>query len=441
MNTEQTKKHHQQLFALAIPMILSNITVPLLGLVDTAVIGHLSHAYYIGGSTIGATIITFIVWLCGFLRLSSTGLAAHARGQQSEKENLLVLLRGLLVALVLAVIFIAFQQYYLNIALTFAGGTEQVQYFARQYSEVRIYALPASLANLVLFGWLLGNHQAKKVMWILIATNLVNLFLDLLFVLVYNMAVEGVALASLIAEYVGLILGLSMIFLANNPWRKLLKSQLIKWQEIIAAQVMKRFFTLNRDILLRTLCLQICFIFITFQGARLGDDILAANAILMNFLLLISFGLDGIANAAEAMVGEAKGAKNKQQQHNVVKVSLYWTGMFALFYCIAFIVFGKAFIALITSIESVQILAEQYLFWLCLLPLLACWCYLYDGIYIGLMQAKIMRNSMMLSTFLGFFPIWFILQSYGNHALWAAFSVFMVLRGATLAWYYHKKLA
>lgn len=441
LKPHHTKKYHQQLFALAIPMILSNITVPLLGLVDTAVIGHLPHAYYIGGSTVGATIITFITWLCGFLRQSSTGLAAQAYGQKSAHENLLVLLRGFFVALVLATVVIIFQQYYLDLALHFAGGSVEVQQYARQYSEIRIYALPASLANLVLFGWLLGNQQAKAVMWALIIMNVVNLVLDLLLVLHFNMAIAGVAYASLVAEYSGLLVGLGVVFIGQSSWRAQLFLQLKQWQEIITTHVMKRFFKLNRDILLRTLCLQLCFIFITFQGARLGDEVLAANAILMNFLLLISFGLDGIANAAEAMVGEAKGAKNKKQQHDVVRVSLYWTGIFAIFYCLLFIIFGQQFIHLITSIESVQQLAQAYLFWLCLMPILACWCYLYDGIYIGLMKTKVMRNSMMVSTFLGFFPLWFVLQSYGNHALWAAFSVFMVLRGITLAWYYHRKLA
>ena len=191
---------------------------------------------------------------------------------------------------------------------------------------------------------------------------------------------------------------------------------------------MKKYFSLNRDILIRTLCLEFCFVFIVFQGARLGDDVVAANAILMNFLLLISFGLDGIANAAEAMVGEAKGAQDHHKLNTIVNTSLLWTAIFAVLYSMLFIVLGDWFIRKITNIESVILLAQQYIVWLWLMPLFGCWCYLYDGIYIGLMQAKIMRNSMFFSTFFGFLPLWYLLSDLGNHAIWAAFSVFMICR-------------
>lgn len=434
--------HQRKLLSLALPMILSNITVPLLGLVDTAVIGHLSHAYYLGGSTVGAMIITFIIWLCGFLRMSTTGLTAQAFGAKDNVANLYVLSRGLLVALLLALLFIAFKHIYIDFSLWLAGGSEQVQFYAKTYANIRIWGLPAALANLVLLGWLLGNHRAKQVMWLLIITNVLNLLLDLVFVLLLDMNVAGVAYATLIAEYTTLFLGLAVIFKGNTPWWQLFKDRLINnWLTLFALPEMKSYFALNRDILIRTLCLEFCFVFMTFQGARLGDDIVAANAILMNFLLLISFGLDGIANAAEVMVGEAKGAKNKHKLKQVVITALVATGIFAVLYAALFALLGPWFIEQITSIDSVIIIAKEYVVWLYVMPILACWCYLFDGIYVGLMQAKVMRNSMMLSTFLGFFPLWYIFQALGNHALWLAFSIFMVLRGVTLAWHYYQKVA
>jgi len=427
---------HKQLFALAIPMILSNITVPLLGLVDTAVVGHLEHAYYLGGSSVGATVITFVVWLCGFLRMSTTGLSAQAFGSQSYFQNFSILARGLLVAGSIGTILILLQVYYLDLAMSLAGGSEKVQFYARQYSDIRIWGIPAALANLVILGWLLGNHQAKSVMWILIATNIVNLTLDLLFVWGFNWQVQGVALATLIAEYTGLALGLIFI------WKKY-QLQIVKYQKDVRLVLfdytaLKSYFKMNRDIVVRTLCLQLCFIFITFQGARLGDNVVAANAILMNFLLLISFGLDGIANAVEAMIGQAKGAKNIMKINRIVNISLFWTFIFSLGYTAAFYFGGEFFIRSLSTIPSVINFANQYLIWVVILPLIACWCYLYDGIYIGLMQFSIMRNSMIIATFACFFPAWLLLQSFANHGLWAAFSIFMLVRGITLSWHFNK---
>jgi MATE family multidrug resistance protein len=430
---------HKQLFVLALPMILSNITAPLLGLVDTAVIGHLSHAYYLGGSTVGAMIITVITWLCGFLRMSTTGLSAQAFGQQNDQSNCLILLRGIIVAFTVGLVVILLQGVYLDIALSLAGGSEQVQFYAREYSEVRVWGLPAALANLVIMGWLLGNHQAKAVMWLVITTNLINLGLDLLFVIGFEWQVKGVALATLISEYSGLILGLTFVFKSfQHRFIGLFTNAQQLFEAVLERSALLSYFKLNRDILIRTLCLEVCFVFMTFQGARLGDDVIAANAILMNFLLLISFGLDGIANAAEVMVGKAKGENNQKNMFVSVNIALCWTGIFALAYSLMFYLVGNYFITTISNITEVVDYAQQHLFWIVALPILACWCYLYDGVYVGLMQAHIMRNSMLIATFGCFFPVWWLLQDYGNHGLWAAFSVFMLARGVTLAWHYQR---
>jgi len=418
-------------------MILSNITAPLLGLVDTAVIGHLEHSYYLGGSTVGAMIITVITWLCGFLRMSTTGLSAQAFGQNNAQLSCLILLRGLTVAFSIGLLVILFQSLYLDLALSLAGGSAQVQFYAREYSAIRVWGLPAALANLVILGWLLGNHKAKVVMWLIITTNLINLGLDLLFVMGFAWQVKGVAMATLIAEYSGLIIGLAYVL--KNFKQKFL-SLFSSAQQMLAAVVERTallsYFKLNRDILIRTLCLEICFVFMTFQGARLGDDVIAANAILMNFLLLISFGLDGIANAAEVMVGKAKGENNQKNIFVSVNIALFWTAIFALGYSLLFYFAGNYFILTISDISAVVVYAQQHLFWIVALPLLACWCYLYDGVYVGLMQAHIMRNSMLIATFGCFFPVWWLLKDYGNHGLWAAFSVFMLARGVTLAWHF-----
>lgn len=426
-------------------MILSNITVPLLGMVDTAVIGHLPHAYYLGGSTVGAMIITFITWLCGFLRMSTTGLAAQALGRQNDNEANLVLLRGLLVAVGIGVVCIALQSPYFQLSLWLAGGSEQVQLYAKQYMEIRVWGLPAALANIVLLGWLLGQHQAKAVMWLLILINSVNLTLDILFVVLFNWQVQGVAAATLVAEYSGLIAGLGFIV---YRYYQASVSQLFSRQafaQVVNVDQLTAYFKLNRDILIRTLCLEVCFVFMTFQGARIGDNVVAANAILMNFLLLISFGLDGIANAAEAMIGKAKGAGENKELPLILKRCTLWTIIFAIAYSAVFALAGDWLINQITSIADVRAEAEIYLWWIVLLPIIGCWCYLYDGVYVGMTRADIMRNSMVVSTFLVFFPLWLLFQSlYSqpllNHALWLAFSGFMLARGATLGWHLYRRL-
>ena len=429
---------HKRLFYLALPMVLSNITVPLLGLVDTAVIGHLEHAYFLGGSTIGAMLISSIVWLCGFLRMSTTGLSAQSLGLGDTSKNILILLRGISLAFVIGFLFILLQGPFLEVALTIAGGSENVQYYAKEYAQIRLWGVPAALANLVILGWLIGNQQSKTVMWLLITTNLVNICLDLIFVYLFNWQVRGVALASLLAEYSGMLLGIILIARCYQTTLAKIFSNLQQlFKELFNKQVLLTYFQLNRDILIRTLCLQVCFLFITFQGARMGDTVVAANAILMNFLLLISFGLDGIANAAEAMVGKAHGEKNNKQLKQTVHIALFWSFVFACLYALLFATLGTFLLTLISDIESVIEFASHYINWMILLPLVSCWCFLYDGVYIGLMQAKVMRNTMVIATFACFFPVWFLLQDMGNHGLWAAFSIFMFARGATLAWHFH----
>jgi len=435
------KNLDRQIIALSIPMILSNITAPLLGLVDTAVIGHLSHSYYLGGSSVGAMIVTFLIWLCGFLRMSTTGLSAQALGKQNLDQSFLVLMRGLLVALIIGISLLVLKTPYIQLSLWLAGGSDQVQYYANQYAQIRMWGLPAALANIVIVGWLLGQHRAKSVMWLLIFTNLVNLVLDLLFVLVLNWQVKGVAAATLMAEYAGFIAGILIIMCDKSIFFNIKSKLLSVKDKLISRAELLEYFKLNRDILIRTLCLEICFVFITFQGARLGDNIVAANAILMNFLLLISFGLDGIANAAEALIGKAYGARKILFVKFTVIRCTWWTLGFALVYTLVFLLFGEYLILAISDIDEVVTTANDYLLWIVLLPMLSCWCYLYDGVYVGLTRADIMRNSMLVATFGLFFPLWWLFSEYQNHGLWLAFSGFMIARGLTLGWHFYSHVA
>lgn len=304
---------HKQVLLLAIPMVLSNITVPLLGLVDAAVIGHLDYAWYLGGVALGSTMISVTFWLLGFLRMATTGLAAQAQGEKSRQKLAHVWLQGMLVAWLLAGLFLLFHSPLAELIFSLSNASAEVKYYGMQYFSIRVWSAPAALANFVILGWLLGTQNAKAPMWLVIVTNLTNIILDVLFVLVFDWKVAGAAWASVLADYTGLALGL---FFVMRTW---IKQQLPNVLTLLpsATHGMGRMLRLNSDIFLRSLCLQAVFSFMTFQGAALGDDVVAANAVLMSFLMMVSYGMDGFAYAMEAMVGKAVGAKSRGQINSI----------------------------------------------------------------------------------------------------------------------------
>ncbi|NQZ07102.1 MAG: MATE family efflux transporter [Algicola sp.] len=411
-------------------MILSNITVPLLGLVDTAVVGHLSEAYYLGGVAIGSMIITFIYSLAGFLRMATTGVTAQAYGKGSAELQLKALLHGVVIASVLSLLILLLKSPIESLAFMFAGGSEQVQYYGQVYFSIRIFSTPAALLNLVLLGWMLGMQTAKGPMWHLIFTNLINIVLDVAFVFGFGWGVEGVAAASVIADYCGVFIGVYFVrMIAKDRGIEIVPDALRFWQHW---DEIKPLLLINRDILLRTFCLSLCFAFMTFEGARLGDNIVAANAILLNLLMLIAFGLDGIAYAVEALVGKAAGKNNRAELIKSIKDATFWSVMFAIAFTVAFLGFGMEIIRLLSNIEQVVQTAANYLPWLIAMPLVSMWCFLFDGIFIGLTRAKDMRDSTFFATFVGFFLVWWLTQDWGNHALWLAMLSFMLFRGVTL---------
>ncbi|OIN09571.1 MATE family efflux transporter DinF [Oceanisphaera psychrotolerans] len=426
------RARHRQVFALALPMVLSNITVPLLGLVDTIVIGHLEHAYYLGGVAVGATIISLTFWLLGFLRMSTTGLAAQAVGAGDGERLLQVLARGLLLAWGLALMILLAQQPLMDLAFWLVGGSSEVQHHGRDYVMIRIWSAPAALTNLVLLGWLLGNQNARAPMLLLILGNGANILLDIWFVLGLGWQVKGAAAASVLADYLAMALGAWLV------WKTLQArdSRPVPgfWQRTLHLAAFKQLLGLNRDIFIRALCLQLTFAFMTFQGARLGDEVLAANAVLMNFLMFISFGLDGFAYAVEAMVGKAVGERNRAGFRLACGLNLFWGGVVAVLFTLVFALAGEPLIGLITDIAAVRSQASQYLPWLVLMPLAACWCFILDGIFIGTTRGREMRDMMLLSTAGVFFPVWWLAQGWGNHGLWLAMLCFMLARGLTLGW-------
>ncbi|WP_063332405.1 MATE family efflux transporter [Marinomonas sp. TW1] len=416
---------------MAWPPMVSNITTPLLGLVDTAVVGHLGTATYLGAVAIGASIFSFLFWAFGFLRMGSTGLTAQALGQEDYRRVRELLLQSILMGLVIGLLLILFRGPILELALHLMSPSAEVAPWAKSYSEIRIYSAPAVLAGYALMGWFFGVQYSKGPLWMLLVINLVNMVLDYFAVYGLGMASDGVAWATVIAHYVGVVFAL---FLA---WRKLQTfdghvplSALIKWREYVALV------RVNRYLFVRTILLLLVMLFFTSQGARQGDAILAANAVLLIFLMIISNALDGFAFSVEALCGEYYGRKDKKNFQKVIRLSTYWALLAALALMFIFWLFGNQIIHLLTNVESVQEEAKLYLPWLISFPLLGIWSFMLDGVFIGTTSVKQMQNTMILCVLGVFFPVWYISQGLGNHGLWLSQAMLFIARAITLYWCY-----
>ncbi|QVN07844.1 MATE family efflux transporter [Pseudomonas rhodesiae] len=427
---------HRRVWALAAPMILSNISVPLVALVDSMVIGHLPHAHQLGAVAVGASLYTFLAWAMGFLRMGSTGFAAQAAGRKDGAALRQILLQGLLLALGLAILLGTVGIPLSHTALEWMQPSAQLNQLTRDFFHTRLFGLPAALASYALVGWFLGTQNARAPLAILLTTNLVNIALNLWFVLGLEWGVAGSARASVIAEWTGALLGLALTqkalraYPGNIAWAALKRWQ--SWRPLLAV---------NRDIFIRSLALQSVFFMITVQGARLGDATVAANALLLNGLLLTAHALDGLAHAVEALCGHAIGARDRQTLRRSLVVAGGWSLIASLGFALLFTVAGHLFIAMQTDIPSVRETADIYLPYLAVLPLIAVWSYLLDGLFIGATRAREMRDGMLL-TVLIVLPFAWVLQGLGNHGLWITFLLFMALRSFTLwviAWRLSKK--
>ncbi len=424
---------HKRTFALAIPMILSNLTVPITGLVDTAVIGHLDHAHYLGATAIGSLIITMIMWAMGFLRMSTTGVTAQAFGSEDGYAVRQSLFNAVLLALGISTLVLMLQGHLWQLAMAFMGASEAVYQYATVYFDIRIWAIPALLLRYVFVGWLLGMQNARVPLMILLISNLVNIGLDILFVVYWDMGVAGAAWASLIADYCGLAIGIWAIYrtlkkVAPNKHRKPLFEKL----------AFKRLLGLNRDIFIRTLALESVFYIQTSVGASLGDTVLAANAVLMNFVMIMAHGLDGFANAVEALAGKAFGKNQRQDFLKAIVTSGFWSFVCSLSFTLVYWIAGTHMIDFMTSIDSVRQTANVYLPYLIFIPLVAVWSYWLDGVFIGITRMSEMRNSMLVAVFFVFIPVMFSVKLIGNHGVWLAFYCFMFMRAAGLAFYFYK---
>jgi len=425
---------HRAVLAIAVPVMLSNVSTPLIGVVDTAVVGQLPDPAYIGAVAVGSLIFTFVFWAFGFLRMGTTGLTAQAVGADDVAEVAANLGRALLVAAIVGLILIVLQWPIREAAFFLVGGSERVELLAREYFDVRIWAAPATLANYALLGWFIGLGRTDIGLVLQLVLNITNIALDALLVLGFGWDVRGVAIGTLAAEYVAVTLGLVLAarHLVAIGGR-------IAYARLIDPARLRRTVVVNSDIMLRSLALIMVFVWFMAQGARQGDVILAANAVLMHFTSVAAFFLDGLAFAAEALVGQSIGARHRAGLVAAVRITTVWAVGVAVLVVALMWLAGPSIVDAMTVDPAARAAARAFLPWAVVSPLLGVWAFQLDGIFIGATCTAEMRNAAlaMLAIFL---VAWWLLSPLGNHGLWAALYVHYVARIVTLLAYYPRVL-
>ena len=420
---------------MAWPIILANVTVPLLGAVDTAVVGHLPEPYYIGAVAIGAMLFNYLYHLFNCLRMGTTGPTAQARGAGDHAEVRAMIVRALLLAAVIGSVIVVLQLPIIAFAFWIIDASTQVEHYAREYFLIRVWSMPAVLGFYAIIGWFYGLRNVRTPLVIQVFVNCLNIVLALLFVFVLKWGVPGVAVASLIAEYAGLLLGLYSV------WRTLRElPDDGRRVRLLDPVKLKRMVTINGDIVLRTICVVSVLGFFMAKSAELGDVQLAANQVLHHFLVFTSFALDGVAHAAEAILGESVGRRDRTAFVHDMRVVFLWSGVVGLINILVYAVAGHAIIALMTSIPEVRAAAANYWWWPVLMPLASVWAYTYDGVYLAATRTRIMRNTVIASFAIFLALLYTLTPLIGNTGLWIAVAGFLTGRGVLLHLFFHRVL-
>ncbi|MDB4057269.1 MATE family efflux transporter [Candidatus Thioglobus sp.] len=430
MQTNSKDLSHKRVLGVAIPIVLANATIPILGAVDTAVVGQLGLAVPIGAVGIGAIIITAIYWLFGFLRMGTTGLTAQAIGSGDKPETSALLVRGVIIGFTAGLILIIAQVPIFLGALQLSPASMEVESLAQKYLQIRVYSAPAAIALFGITGWLIAKEKTRAVLLLQLVLNGINIALDLVFVLKLGWGVEGVAIATLIAEWSGLIFGLWLARegFNNGYWKN--------WLQIFDRVRLIQMAKVNSDIMIRSILLEISFVSFLFLGSSFDDATLAANQVLIQFLNITAYALDGFAFAAEALVGQALGAKNRPLFRRAVVMTSQWGLGSVILMALAFFVFGNSIINIMTTAQDVRTVGYEYLPWMVIAPLAGAAAWMLDGIFIGATRTADMRNMMFISFCIYLVALAILLPKYGNHGLWASLIIFSLARGITLGFKY-----
>ena len=427
-----SKFSKKQIFLLSIPVFFSNIAIPLVGMVDTGLMGNLGETKYLAATSVATSVMTMIIWSFGFLRMGTVGIVAQAFGRSDYREIVKTLLRNFVIALVVAFIILIFTPLIKSLINHFFSTSNDTEVLINTYLNVRVFSVPAELVIYILIGFYLGIQKTKISSLLIIIMSILNIVFSSLLVLSFNLNVFGVALGTLIASYITVT-----IFLIFTYTYIIKKFKVIpKFDNLIIRSKLFKLFNINLDIFIRTLFLTFSFLWITYLGSKIGEDYLAVNTILLQFIILAAFFLDAYAFSTEGVVGFAIGRRNEKSFLTVVKNSMQLSFITAVIISLFYLIFFKEIIYIITDIEILRFISFQHILWVIIIPPVACFCYQLDGIFIGASQTKEIRNAMIVSV-LGYIGVSILLTRYlGNHGIWFSLLLFMIFRAATLQFYF-----
>ena len=431
-----SKFSKKQIILLSIPVFFSNLAIPLVGLVDTGLMGNLGETKYLAATSIATSVMTMVIWSFGFLRMGTVGIVSQAYGRGDYREIIKTLLRNFIIAIVIALLIIILKPLISSSIQYFFKTSIETQELINSYLNVRVFSVPAELSIYILVGFYLGIQKTKISSLMIVMLSILNIVFSSLLVLSYNLNIFGVALGTLIASYITII-----IFLFYTRYFIIKKFKIIpKFEKLIIKSKLLKLFNINFDIFIRTLFITFSFLWVTYLGSRQGEDYLAVNTILMQFIILAAFFLDAYAFSTEGIVGFTIGRKNKNSFFSVVKNSIQVSFFTGLIISIIYLTFFKQIINIITDIEILRFISYQHILWIIIIPPIASFCYQLDGIFIGASQTREMRNAMIVSV-LSFIGMSIYLTKYfGNHGLWFSLLLFMILRSLTLQFYFKKIL-
>ena len=418
---------NKEIFRLTVPNVISNISVPLLGMADVAIAGHIGGDMTIGALAIGTTIFNFIYWNCAFLRMGTSGMTAQAYGAGNRLECNALLVKALAVALSLSCVLLIFQKPLADGALYLMGASDEVSAMAREYVMARIWAVPAAISVFAMQGWFIGMQDSKTPMWMSIFANVVNISFSMLFAFVLDMGIAGIAWGTVVSQYMSLLLALVIYrikyYNANNP---------LKLQASLQISTMMRFFKVNRDVFLRTFCVVVAYTLFTKMSAYYGDVVLATNSLLMQLFTLFSYMIDGIAYAAEAISGKCVGEGNYDKLRRACKAFMIWGGVVAVLYVVVYIVAWRGILGLFSPSEVVLACAEQYIGWIIAVPLVCFIPFMIDGIMLGATRTAPLRNTVAISLAIQIVLLLLLKDVVGNMSVWVSFLAFLFMRGVLL---------
>lgn len=423
-----------KIWRIAWPAILSNLSIPLLGLVDAGILGHLDDSRYLGAVAIGSALLSFLYWGFSFLRMGTTGRVARAAGAGRSDTAVVELFRALVLALGLAVLVWALHPLWLTLGLAVMAPDPQLWGLADSYASIRLASAPAVLATYAIIGWFIGHQNTRWPMLVLILTNLVNIALDFVFIVGLGLNSDGAAIATVIAEYCGCGLAVCGLVRSAGPGLRLAQpASLHHWRHYL--ELLRS----NSHLFVRTMTLLGAFAFFTAMGEKLGAPTLAANALLMQLLLLTAYGLDGFAYAVEGLAGSRAGAGDRAGFYHAVHRCGFWCAVGAVFLSAAFLLLQQPLFTLLTDMPEVREILHSHRLWLVILPLVAAPTYLLDGVFIGTTETRDMMMTMLASALLIYLPVWYLSQAWGNHGLWLSFTLFNAARGLSLYACYQRR--